>query len=187
MHVIMSSKLFGGLFKKIFRLEAFKYLKKFPNSLEIIFLCIYLKINLILKWAKIREKGSQILFINQKSLVGPKEPKRCQKYHTFRSLFKLLQIIVTNIFGTIFGLKMVYYGSSTSNLSISVIELLVLFAKFGQNAFLKKKILHIFTDVTLFAKIKKQTFLLQIFFCKKFAGALWLILDTSNVKFVKKE
>ena len=82
---------------------------------------------------------------------------------------------------------MVYYGSSTSNLSISVIELLVLFAKFGQNAFLKKKILHIFTDVTLFAKIKKQTFLLQIFFCKKFAGALWLILDTSNVKFVKKE
>ena len=82
MHVIMSSKLFDGLFKKIFRLEAFKYLKKFPNSLEeIIFLCIYLKINL--KWAKIREKGSQILFINQKSLVGLKEPKRCQKYHTF--------------------------------------------------------------------------------------------------------
>ena len=79
MHVIMSSKLFGGLFKKIFRLEAFKYLKKFPNSLEIIFLCIYLKINLILKWAKIREKGSQILFINQKSLVGPKEQKRCQE------------------------------------------------------------------------------------------------------------
>ena len=82
MHVIMSSKLFGGLFKKIFQLEAFKYLKKFPNSLgEITFLCIYLKINL--KWAKIREKGSQILFINQKSLVGLKEPKRCQKYHTF--------------------------------------------------------------------------------------------------------
>ena len=118
--------------------------------------------------------------------MGLKEPKRCQKYHTFWSIFKLLPKIVTNIFGTIFGLKMVYYGSSTSNLSISVIELLVLFAKFGQNAFLKKKILHIFTDVTLFAKIKKQTFLLQIFFCKKFAWALWLILDTSNVKFVKK-
>ena len=80
---------------------------------------------------------------------------------------------------------MVYYGSSTSNLSISVIELLVLFAKFGQNAFLKKKILHIFTDVTLFAKIKKQTFLLQIFFLQKICRST--LADSSNVKFGKKE
>ena len=63
---------------------------------------------------------------------------------------------------------MVYYGSSTSNLSISVIELLVLFAKFGQNAFLKKKILHhILTHGILFAKIKKQKILLQIYYFEK--------------------